>query len=167
MAINKDFFVARTPVEWNGKVVCDVRGLTPNDITQAMVENASDMEVLMETFEKDSILGKVDVRNDAELSAALADNTTRMFTTLMSSVPDLAAKLIALASDDADSWKFVRDNFVMPLQFNILTEVAKLTFVDTNGFKAFLGNVMALIGNVTGQRAMTTETSPSTTGTAG
>ena len=65
----------------------------------------------------------------------------------MRTAPDLIAKLIAVACDDFAQWELVRSRFVLPLQLEILTEVARLTFVDEAGFRTFVGNVMGLVAN--------------------
>lgn len=163
MAINKNFFIERKTIQHNGQDVCDVRGVSPDDIAQVMAENAADMEVLFETWEKDKVLSGVNVRDDVELSKAFTDNSTKMVTTILTAVPSLAAKIIAMACDEPENWTTVK-TWVVPLQFDILREIAVLTFVDKNGFKAFLGNVMALVGSVSETKTMgetkTTKTPP-------
>lgn len=153
MAINKDFFIDRTTVTHKGKTVCDVRGITPDDLAQVMAENQSDMAKLLESWEKDKKFAGLNPNADADVARALDENATQMFTTILTSVPMLAAKLIALASDEPGSFETVK-TWPIPLQFDILKEIAVLTFVDQESFKVFLGNVMALVGNVTGQRQM-------------
>jgi hypothetical protein len=147
MGINKEFYEPRATINWQGQVVCDVRGITPTDITQLMAENAADMETLVTTFERDRVLSQVDVSNDEALTNALTENTTKLFTTLVTTVPDLMAKIIAVAADCADDQEAIDAvrKYVIPLQFEILTQVAKLTFVDQNGFKEFLGKILALV----------------------
>ena len=148
MGINKDFYEPRYQIAWQNQNVCDVRGVTPTDIARIVSENAADMETLVTTFERDKMLTSIDIGNDEQLSNALAENTTKLFSTLITTVPDLMVKIIAVAAECADDEEAVEviRKFVMPLQFEILTQIAKLTFVDQNGFKDFLGKVMALVG---------------------
>lgn len=151
MAINTNFYQKRTEVKFNGEVACTVRGLTPNDLAQVMVENAGDLESVMQFFEKDATLSRINPHDDDALATALRENTSKMFGKIVSLAPNLLAKVIAVASDDSDKWEAVRDNFVLPLQLDALTEIAKLTFVDADGFKAFVGNVLALAENKPGK----------------
>lgn len=151
MALNTNFYQQRTEVRHNGEVACTVRGITPNDLAQVMVENASDLESVMQFFERDSMLSRIDPTDDDALATALRDNTSKMFGKLVALVPNLLAKIIAIASDEAGKWEIVRDKFVLPLQLNALTEIARLTFVDADGFKAFVGNVVALAENAPGK----------------
>lgn len=155
MALNRNFFQPRKDIRWNDQHACTVRGITPDDLAQIMSENAADMEVLMQTIEKDKILSKVDISKDGALQQAMQENQGRVFNLLIGSVPALIAKVIALAADDysEEAVKHIRNEFPAPLQFEALVEIAKLTFVDQNGFKAFLGNVSGLVASVGGGKS--------------
>ena len=59
--------------------------------------------------------------------------------------PNLIARVIARAADQEDEWQMVRDNYSVVLQFDLLVEIAKLTFNDPAGFKRFVGNVLSLV----------------------
>ena len=152
MSINKEFYSPREEIKRDDMILCTVRGLTPDDIAQAMVENNADMKLLIETLEGDKSLAKIDLKDQEEVMHALTINSGKLFTTLISSVPNLAAKLIAISADEPSAADYIKREYVMPLQFEILTKIAKLTFVNEGGFKEFLGNVMALVGNGNGQR---------------
>jgi hypothetical protein len=155
VGINKDFYVPKTKITYRDQEVCEVRGLTAEDIAQALSENAADMETLMQTFERDETLHGIDPSDDAQVTQAIEANTSRMFHTIITTVPDLAAKIIAMACDESDAWPYVKKKYVLPLQFDILAEIAALTFVDAKGFKEFLGKAMALAGNMgTSQRRL-------------
>jgi hypothetical protein len=154
MSLNTNFYIQKKPIVWQGQDVCEVRGITPNDLAQAMTENAADMEAVVLLLEKDKDLANTGDMGPDAIQAMIESNTKRLFTSVLTSAPNLVAKLIAIACDSPDQWEFVKANYVLPLQFEIIREVAMLTFVDGEGFKAFLGNVMALAGNVgAGQRS--------------
>lgn len=147
MALNRNFFVPTFTLTWAGQEVGTLRGITPDDIARIMSENAADVESLLESFERDKILGNVDVSKDEQLQQALADNTQRMFAKVLSLVPQLVAKVIACAMEAPDDAEFIRTKFNAALQMEAIAQIAKLTFVDQNGFKAFMGNVLGLVGN--------------------
>ena len=165
MGINTDFFTQRKAVMWGDVEACTVRGITPNDIAKVMAENASEVESIMESVQKEKVLSSLDPSqvHDIDLNA----ESEKIFKHIITMVPNLAAKIIAIAADDADNWEVVRDKFVLPLQFEALTVIAQLTFIDGNGFKKFLGNVLALAGSVNGQRQIGQPASVTRTGTNG
>ena len=150
MALNKNFFVPTYELRLGDQVVGTLRGITSDDIARVMSENAADVESLMSSLERDKILAKVDPTKDDELRQALADNSTKLFNMTISLVPDLIAKIIAVAMDAPDDSEFIRKNLNVALQLEAIVQIAKLTFVDQNGFKAFLGNVMGLAGGALG-----------------
>lgn len=150
MSINTDFYTERSKITWGDQVVCEVRGLTPNDLAQAMAENAGDMETLIRMIEGNKDFTAVDNDDPVAIQMVIDKNKQQLFTSVISTVPNLVAKLIALACDSPDQWQLVKEKYVLPLQFDIVREIAVLTFVDGEGFNKFLGNVMALAGNVQG-----------------
>lgn len=159
MSINKKFFTPRREIQWDGIVVCDVKGVTPNDIARTLAENAADLETLMEAWKTDDAMRVLALTPEAEdVSKFIADNSTTIFTKMIGLVPNLCAKIIAIAAGDADEWEHVRDEYTLPLQFDILTTIAELTFINQDGFKKFLGNVMALAGSVNGKSPRLTTT---------
>ena len=146
MKINVDFQVERKKVEWNGQFAAEVRGLTPNDIMRVIAENPAEADAVFDTLEGGvrSKLGEGPTSDD--VADAVQGGVAGSFGSIVAKAPDLVAKLIAIAADSPDDWQAVRDKFVLPLQFDILTEVARLTFIDPPGFRRFMGNVMALVG---------------------
>jgi hypothetical protein len=151
MGFNKDFNVPRTTVQWDDQDVCTVRGITPRDIAKVVAENGGDVELLLQTWEKDESLRSIDAGDSEAVTAAIQANSGKLFNTILSSVPDLVAKLIAEAAEEPDHWLVVRDQYVLPLQLDILKEVARLTFVNPDKFQEFLGNVLGLVGSVGNQ----------------
>lgn len=147
MSLNNDFQVERKKIEWNGQFAAEVRGLTPADIMRVIAENPEAADAVMESLEDEAReqLGEGDVTADG-LAEALQGNAAKSFGKIVAKFPDLVAKVIAAACDSPDQWEMVRDRFVVPLQFDIAQEIARLTFIDPPGFRRFVGNVMALAG---------------------
>jgi hypothetical protein len=148
MSINTNFHTPRITVKhpMTQEELCTVRGITPDDIAFIVCEHAEEVEKVMKTLEDSPAIGEAVAAG--ETSTAVEALTPSLLNSLIQSVPSLAAKIIAVAADEPSMWGHVQKNFVLPIQFNVLTEIAKLTFIDKNGFKEFLGNVMALLGNV-------------------
>lgn len=146
MAINPDYQAERKRVEWQGQFVADARGLTVNDIVKILSDNPAQIEEVFVAFEKEARIAPGDMRTAAEIAAYAEKESRAAFTRLIASSPDLVARVLAAACDSPELWKTVRDQFTIPVQLELATEIARLTFVDPPGFKRFVGNVMALIG---------------------
>lgn len=147
MTVNIDFQVERKEVSWNGQQAAVVRGLTPHDILKIIAENPADADAVLGVFENDAKAALSDDEQDADQVADVLQVTAKQsLGQIVGKAPDLLAKVIAAACDSPDQWQFIRDKFVLPLQFDLLQEVARLTFIDPPGFRRFVGNVMALIG---------------------
>ena len=147
MSLNLDFQVERKKVEWNGQFVAEVRGLTPHDIMRVIAENPAEADEILESLQSKTRGHMADAGlSDEGVADALMGDAKDSFGKLVAKCPDFVAKVIAVACDSPDQWEIVRDRFVLPLQFDLLQEIARLTFVDPPGFRRFVGNVMALIG---------------------
>lgn len=152
MSINQNYQVERKTVEWNGQVAGEVRGLTPHDIMTVIAENPQEADMVLSIIEEEGSLN-ADASDD-DVAASLEDAAKASFGKIVAKVPNIVAKLIAVACDSPDQWEFVRDKFVLPLQFDMLQDIARLTFVDPPGFRRFLGNVMALVGAIKGDQRL-------------
>lgn len=146
MSINTAFVLERKDITWLEQPVCTVRGLTPHDIIKIIAENPVDADTVLSSLAEKA----GDIANSGNVSAdAVADalqSDMASFGQIVMKVPDLIAKVIAVACDSPEDWQHVRANLVIPLQFEIVQEIARLTFIDPPAFRRFLGNVMALIG---------------------
>jgi hypothetical protein len=151
MGINKDFFVPRKRIELNGPFVCDVRGVTPNDIAQVVSENAADMDSMIEMFAKDKQFKKIASITDSDAIADAVDkNSSALFGKLILQVPGLVAKVIAVAADDPEHASVIKNEWPVPVQFECLVAIAEATFTNRDVFREFLGKVTALVGSVSG-----------------
>lgn len=147
--LNKTIRKRVATVMWAGEVAAEVRGLTPDDVAQILVAMGQDIGAVFDALDT---LDTVDFRQAAANPDALADKLLQILPQALAAfrthLPDVMAKLIAVAADDPDSWEHVRDNYDVTLQFLILAEVMRVTFTNVEGFKAFAGNVLALAGAV-------------------
>ena len=148
MSINKDFFTESTTIQWNGKDVCTVRGLTSDDISQLLASELDNAEAIVEAIQTKSLGGQeVDFRNSAQVASVIEDNAKNVALNLLKVAPDLIARLIAISADEPDAWQDIKKRFVLPLQVNILCKIAELTFVDGATFRELVGNVVGLVGS--------------------
>lgn len=159
MSINQQYQVERKEVMWNGQVAGDVRGLTPNDIMSVVAENPKEADMIFSIMEEEADLSADASPDDIATSLESAAKTS--MSKVVAKAPNIIAKLIATACDSPDHWEFVRDKFVLPLQFEMLQEVARLTFIDPPAFRRFLGNVMALVGAIKGGQRQPSNTEDS------
>lgn len=134
-------------VEWDGEVVASVRGLAPADLARLLTIAGEDLAGVMGVAEE---LDKMTASTPNIGAEAVADQLLASWPRLVSVVgehlPNFIAHLIATAADAPDEWTVVRDDYSLVLQFEILVEIAKLTFNSPEGFRRFVGNVQALVG---------------------
>lgn len=131
-------------ITWQGEVVASVRGLTPADVTAILVSVGEDLAGLFSLAEElDDV--KLNPANADALADQLMQQWPKLVTAVGSHLPNVLAKLIASAADDADAWEMVRDHYSFVLQFEILAEIAKLTFNEPEAFRRFVGNALLLV----------------------
>ena len=82
-------------------------------------------------------VGQVIAKQDAENMGSLAS-------VLAQTVPDLAAAVIALASDEPDAVDVVR-SLPLPVQLDALIAVGKLTFTDEGAVPKFLAGLGGML----------------------
>ena len=135
-------------VEWQGEVAAEVRGLSPADlagILTAVGEELSGAFDLAEDIDRMKLRGD----NSPVDAGMLADKLMSDWPSIVQAVgvhmPNVLSKIIAHAGGEPDSWEMVRDTYGFALQFEILVEIAKLTFNSPEAFKRFVGNVLALV----------------------
>lgn len=131
-------------ITWQGEVVASVRGLTPADVTAILVSVGEDLAGLFNLAEEVDGM-KLELGNAEALADQLMSQWPKFVTAIGSHLPNVLAQLIANAADDADAWEMVRDHYSFVLQFEILAEVAKLTFNEPEAFRRFVGNALLLV----------------------
>ncbi|MBT9159045.1 MAG: hypothetical protein DDT26_00294 [Dehalococcoidia bacterium] len=146
MNVNVDFQVERKRVEWGGQFAVEVRGLTPSDIVRVIAENPVEADAVFDALEGDVRESVASGAEPGAIADALSGDAAASFGRIAAKAPDIVAKIIAVAADSPDDWRVIRERFVLPLQFDALQEIARLTFIDPPGFRRFVGNVMALVG---------------------
>ncbi|HEY1404749.1 MAG TPA: hypothetical protein VGB05_11515 [Pyrinomonadaceae bacterium] len=151
MAINRALRAVRTSIEWNGEKAADVRGLTPTDIAAALTSEGDKFDGILEAFDMLDLTAGTDALADQAMQQA-----PMIVMKLAANAPRFIANLIAFAADDVDAVDDVM-LWPAPLQFEVLTEIARLTFAGPEKLHLFLGNVAALVdilSNITGKPAV-------------
>lgn len=152
MSLNLDFQIERKAINWNGVEVAQVRGLTPHDILGVIAANPVQVDNLFEKISGDFKEQAIDDPTDEQIADRLQAGAKNSMQEILMTMPDLVAKVIAVACDSPDRWEHIQKNFVLPLQFDAVSEIARLTFVDPPGFRRFVGNVMSLVGTFRGDQ---------------
>lgn len=148
MAINRGIKNVRDRVLWNGEEAATVRGLTPNDVAQLLADQGRGVHVMLEASETFTF-SDIDLHNKDQVADRIMEEAPRLLVHLANHLPDFLAKLIAVAAegDDEDA-DFIRDNWSLPLQYEALRKIAVQTFSGPEGFRMFVGNVLALAETV-------------------
>lgn len=131
-------------ITWQGEVVASVRGLTPADVTGILIAVGEDLAGLFNVAEEVDGL-KLSKDNAEKLADELLQQWPKIVTAIGTHLPNLLSQVIANAADEPDAWEMVRDNYSFVLQFEILAEIAKLTFNEPEAFRRFVGNALLLV----------------------
>lgn len=152
MALHKDFYIETAEIEWNGRPVGTVRGVSADDIAKVCTENGSDLELVIQEI-VDS--GNYNLKDVNSIEDALGEKTNEIFNAVMRLAPRLVAKVIGVAMDAEPGDYATIQKMPAPLQTRIIREIARVSFVDRAGFKEFLGNVSALVTMAKSDTVMT------------
>ena len=131
-------------IKWQGEVVASVRGLTPADVTGILVSVGEDLAGLFSLAEEVDGM-KLELADAPALADQLLTQWPKIVAAVGEHMPNVLSQLIARAADAPDEWEMVRDNYSFVLQFEILAEIAKLTFNEPEAFRRFVGNVLLLV----------------------
>ena len=146
MGINKEIVRKKTEVRWNGAVAVTVKGLTPNDIARVLTRAGEDIAgVVGIADDLDGLKASVSGQEADAVAEILVKQVPMILQSAGTHLPELLARLIAIGADDEDEWEFVLTEFNAGLQFECLKEIANLTFNGPEGFRMFVGNVLALL----------------------
>lgn len=129
-----DYAPERVDITYRGKALASVRGLNLEDVTVLMRQHLDELRQVY------SLVG-------ANSGKLLPGDTEATILKLISDTPALAAKIIAIASDEPDQIEAAR-RLSMPLQMKILLEVARLTFEDIGGPLVFAGMMNTMVANL-------------------
>lgn len=149
MAIKKSFAMHGAPVQWGGEEAATVRGLSPNDITDIVLAEG---EGILELFGlRDSIdLKGVDLKDSEAVADVLMAQGPQALIQVAQKLPLLLARIIAVAADENNEDQIIEISkaWPLPLQFEALAVIARMTFMGPEGFRAFVGNVSTLLSSL-------------------
>lgn len=143
MAFNRGVYQQTKEIKHGDAVIATVRAINPNDISRLVTEASADLEQLVGIFEDDASIRGLDLKDGAAVDAAVATHSSRLIVLAIQRVPMLVAKVLAIACDAPEAEAEI-GALPLPVQTEMLHEIAVLTFVDGEGFRKFLGNAMAL-----------------------
>ena len=143
-----DYTIPRTDIK-AGKTVLSVRGLSLDDISFLVSVHKEDVDAIVETF-RSKVVGKTDDVSPDTIDAAVRENGDELITAFLQQFPLVAANVISLACDEPEAWKNAQ-RLPLPVQVEALLSIAKLTFEDAEGFKKFVGNVIAVLRSASAQ----------------
>jgi hypothetical protein len=139
-------------VLYNGQPIT-LYGLSANDIAGLIASQLSSIEKLFDIVEGHGV-------KKAEDLAKL--NIAEVGQSLLTQMPSFIAHVIAYGSHEPESWETAM-HLDAPTQVKCIKEIALLTFNDQDGFKEFVGNVVAALRSAKGvvPQSATTEGSVS------
>lgn len=149
MGINKTITATKRKILWKGEVAAEVRAISPHDLAVVLVRAGAELDGLFKAW--DSMQKpEVNPRNGAPFSAEeaadyLMQQAPQFIGQLAQHLPKMLADIIAVAADSPEDAQYIQENFPAPLQFDCLVAIAEETFVDPEGFKLFVGKVLALV----------------------
>lgn len=132
-----NYRVRTKEVSLGGGESFDVRGLSLPDLTTLLDYHGAEARSLFKLFTESSEQG-MDL-----------DSVGLITRTMMNTAPDLVARIIALASGEADVFETAK-TLPIPVQLDALEKVGNLTFEASGGPKNFLETVIRLLSQTTG-----------------
>lgn len=148
MAINKKASL-RKSVKWNGGEVAQVRGLSSRDIEVILSREGESLRSVLDALDDQVDLHAVDVKNPDSIAAAIMKAGPGTVVQISRMLPHFLSTVVAVAADSEDldgDVEHIAAEWPVALQFMALTDIAVLTFSGPEGFRAFVGNVLALVG---------------------
>ena len=127
-----------------GETAFDVRGLSFHDLSALFSEMKDDLIELVGMYIEASESGEDPLQGGDAGLVFLKEVITQL--------PDLAAKVVAIGADEPDMSETVKQ-LPFPKQLEAVMEIGRLTFEDEDGLKKFMGNVTALFGALSQEQA--------------
>lgn len=115
-----------------------VRGLTPSEVA-----------VLIKDFKEDAIKIYSLIKTMDIGALKTNDDFFAKMITVVSDVPNLVAKVIAIAANEPDSHEFAAD-LPLAFQFELICKVGALTFTVDGDLKKLVANLVEKIGGING-----------------
>jgi len=135
----KNYTIPRLPVVLAEGNEIQVRGLNLDDVSFLAQVHRDDVDRIIATFRSD-----VPSLDPEAVETAVRERGNAMIAALLQHFPIVAGNVIAVASDEPEQWD-VAQKLPVPVQVDALMKIARLTFNDFDGFKKFVGNVLAAV----------------------
>ena len=150
MGINREFLTSKEAVYWNSIEVGSIRVLSAQDIALLMVKGGDLIAGLFLDFDK-ADLQKFITDDPDKLADMITEIAPRLLGGVALKAPDLVAMIIAIASDSEEieqDMVHIMANWPIALQLDYLSRLARMSFVDPEGFRVFVGNALALVSSI-------------------
>lgn len=138
-------------IVWGDEIVAQVHALDPKDVADILVEMGQDVAGVFSALDEVDDLRTAMARaqgNPEDAADQIMQALPQVLVAFRKHLPNVLAKIVATAAGEPEEWEYVRDNYDVMLQFLILGEIARVTFVSVDGFRMFAGNVVALVETV-------------------
>ena len=146
MGINKKIVKRQVEIPVDGQVAVTVGGLTPNQLATILKTAGEDIAgVVGIADDLDAMKMEMKGKDNEMIAEIIANQVPTIMSSVAKNLPEMFARIIAVAADDEDEWEFVLNNFNIGLQVECLQKIAELSFNGPQGFLIFLGNVLALV----------------------
>lgn len=145
MGINKATRRRKETVTWDGEEIAEVRALGADDLA-AIFSRVSDATAEIFSVVEESEFS-MQGRSAEEVADFMLGQLPNLVSRVSRNIPELLAEIVLVASgdDDPEAARIVRDEWSLPMQMEGVSCVFRATFVDDNAFRAFVGNVVALL----------------------
>lgn len=131
-----DYQPERVVIEYKGKALISVRGLSFEDTTVLARNHLTDLQTIFTMFQGGG---------DSKLLLDQGDDVERLLFDVIVKAPGTVARAIALAADEPNG-EADAARLPMPMQLKILIEIVRLTFEDVGGPLAFATMLSQIAG---------------------
>lgn len=146
MGINRDSLAFKEEFVFGDIHYGTIRAIVPQDIALLLTTFEGSFSEMFKGVESLD-LKSLEVKDSNKLADQLIERGPKFLMALAQNVPNLLARLIAIAADDdaEDVIDAIQAGMPMPVQFAYVTRLCELSFLNVRGFSEFVGNVSALI----------------------
>lgn len=162
MGINFETLAQQETFTFNGKEIGTIRALVPQDLTVVLVKAGEQVKKLFEVGESMDV-GSLDLKDREVLADQLLERGPKFLMGLATAMPELLADVIAVAANAPEDRDAIMGGMPLPIQLAYMTRLCELTFADAEGFRLFVGNVLALVNTakvLTNAKSSTTYNEP-------
>lgn len=144
MGIHYESLAQKEDFKFNGKDVGTIRALVPQDLAVVLAKAGGRIKDLFNSVDAIDI-GSLNIKDADTLATQLMERAPKFLVHLASALPEMLADIIAVAADAPDDRDSIMAGMPLPMQLAYTTRLAELTFGDAEGFRLFVGNVLALV----------------------